>query len=119
MDSDLISAPDQANGRRGVPQAVDAPLSRAAVFLVATINPGPDNRNMIRSFCGDLAALIRAVEFRDIEAALSCVAGFGSEAMGSAVSRSAPGEPASLPRNPLRAAPCRRHARRFAVPHSL
>lgn len=80
MDSDPISAPDEASGRRGLPQAVDAPLSRAAVFLVATINPGPDNRNITRSLCGDLAALIRAVEFRDIEAALSCVAGFGSEA---------------------------------------
>lgn len=80
MDSDLITAPQGSNGTRSVPQAVDAPLSRAAIFLVATINPGPDNRNIIRSFCGDLAALFRAVEFRDIEAGLSCVAGFGSEA---------------------------------------
>jgi porphyrinogen peroxidase len=80
MDSDVISAQDKANVRPAIPQAVDAPLSRAAVFLVATINPGAGNRDIIRSFCGDLAALIRAVEFRDIEAALSCVAGFGSEA---------------------------------------
>jgi porphyrinogen peroxidase len=34
----------------------------------------------LRSFCGDLAALLRAVEFRDLEGGLSCVVGFGSDA---------------------------------------
>ena len=34
----------------------------------------------MRSFCADLAALIRAVDFRDLEAGLSCVMGIGSEA---------------------------------------
>ena len=77
MDSDLISAPEPTGG---VAQAVFSPLTRAAIFLVATIESGPDNLATTRSFCGDLAALIRAVEFRDIEAGLSCVMGFGSEA---------------------------------------
>jgi putative iron-dependent peroxidase len=63
-----------------VPQPVSAPLTRAAIFLVVTINPGPNNRTALRSFCGDLAALIRAVDFRDLEAGLSCVIGVGSEA---------------------------------------
>ena len=80
MDSDLISAPEATVGMRGVAQAVFSPLTRAAIFLVATIKSGPDNLATTRSFCGDLAALIRAVEFRDIEAGLSCVMGFGSEA---------------------------------------
>jgi putative iron-dependent peroxidase len=80
MDSDLISAPEAAGGMRVVAQALVAPLTRAAIFLVATINPGPDSRATIRSFCGDLAAVLRAVEFRDIEAGLTCVVGFGSEA---------------------------------------
>jgi putative iron-dependent peroxidase len=62
------------------PQPVAVPLTRAAIFLVATLNPGSDNRATLRSFCGDLAALVRAVEFRDIEAGLSCVMGFGSDA---------------------------------------
>ena len=35
---------------------------------------------LLRSFCADLAGLIRAVEFRDIEAGLTCVVGFGSDA---------------------------------------
>jgi porphyrinogen peroxidase len=63
-----------------VSQPVAASLTRAAIFLVATINPGPDNRTAVRSFCADLAALIRAVEFRDLEAGLSCVMGIGSDA---------------------------------------
>jgi porphyrinogen peroxidase len=63
-----------------VAQAVAAPLSRAAIFLVVTINPGEDNDAAVRAFCADLSALIRAVEFRDLEAGLSCVMGIGSEA---------------------------------------
>jgi putative iron-dependent peroxidase len=62
-----------------VPQPVSAPLSRAAIFLVVTVNPGPDNRAAVRSFCADLPALVRAVEFRNLEAGLSCVMGIGSD----------------------------------------
>ena len=63
-----------------LPQAVTAALTRAAIFLVVTIKPGPDHCASMRSLCGDMAALVRAVGFRDIEAALSCIMGFGSEA---------------------------------------
>jgi porphyrinogen peroxidase len=56
------------------------PLTRAAIFLVATINPGDASLAAVRSFCGDLPALLRAVGFRDIEGQLSCVLGIGSEA---------------------------------------
>jgi putative iron-dependent peroxidase len=63
-----------------VSQPVAAPLSRAAIFLVVTINPGPSNRTGVRSFCADLPALIRAVEFRNLEAGLTCVMGIGSAA---------------------------------------
>ncbi len=80
MESDLTSDPEAAGGARSVAQAVVAPLTRAAIFLVVTINPGPENPSAIRSFCGDLAAVLRAVEFRDIEAGLSCIMGFGSDA---------------------------------------
>src|SRR5271167_4380262 len=80
MQSDPISAPEAAGSSRGVAQPVAAPLTRAAVFLVATVNPGPDNRTIVRSFCGELAAIVRAVEFRDLEGGLSCVIGFGSDA---------------------------------------
>jgi porphyrinogen peroxidase len=63
-----------------VPQPVAAPLTRAAIFLVLTINPGQDNRAAVRSFCASLPALLRAVEFRNLEAGLTCVMGIGSEA---------------------------------------
>jgi porphyrinogen peroxidase len=63
-----------------VPQAVVQALTRAAIFLVATMNPGGASRAAVRAFCGDLPALLRAVGFRDIEGNLSCVMGIGSEA---------------------------------------
>jgi putative iron-dependent peroxidase len=63
-----------------VPQSVVGALTRAAIFLVVTINPGNASRSAVRSFCGDLPGLLRAVGFRDIEANLSCVMGIGSEA---------------------------------------
>ena len=63
-----------------LPQNVVAPLTRAAIFLVVCIRQDPDTYALLRSFCADLSGLIRAVEFRDIEAGLTCVIGFGSEA---------------------------------------
>jgi porphyrinogen peroxidase len=80
MASDPMTAPVTAGATPGIAQPVAAPLARAAIFLVLTLNPGPDNRTTLRSLCGDLAALLRAVGFRDIEAGLSCVLGFGSKA---------------------------------------
>jgi putative iron-dependent peroxidase len=80
MKPDPMSAPEAVRGPRAVAQPVAAPLSRAAIFLVVTVNPGLDHRATLRGFCGDLSALLRAVEFRDLEAGLSCVMGFGSEA---------------------------------------
>jgi putative iron-dependent peroxidase len=75
-----MSRPQAAGRLPALAQPVAAPLTRAAIFLVATVNPGLENRAILRSFCGDLAALVRAVEFRDLEAGLSCVVGFGSDA---------------------------------------
>jgi porphyrinogen peroxidase len=80
MGSDPKSAPNAADGLRALAQPVAAPLTRAAVFLVVTLKPGSESRATVRSFCGDLSALLRAVEFRDIEGGLSCVMGIGSEA---------------------------------------
>lgn len=63
-----------------IPQPVVARLTRAAIFLVVTVNPAPEHRAAVRSLCGDLAALLRAVGFRDLQGGLSCVMAFGSEA---------------------------------------
>jgi porphyrinogen peroxidase len=75
-----LAAPD---GQATLPpesQAVVQPLTRAAIFLVVTINPGGASCAAVQSFCGDLPALLRAVGFRDIEGNLSCVMGVGSDA---------------------------------------
>ncbi len=63
-----------------LPQTVVGPLTRAAIFLVVCIRPEQGNYAAVRSFCADLAGLVRAVEFRDAEAGLTCVVGFGSDA---------------------------------------
>src|SRR5260370_7271296 len=80
MKVDAKGGAEQGSGIVGFAQPVSAPLTRAAIFLVVTLKPGTEHRRTIRSFCRDLAAVLRAVEFRDIEAGLSCVLGFGSDA---------------------------------------
>lgn len=63
-----------------LPQPVVGPLTRAAIFLVVCIRRDEDAYGRVRGFCADLSGLIRAIEFRDVEAGLTCIAGFGSEA---------------------------------------
>src|SRR3954463_11047357 len=63
-----------------VPQPVVAQLTRAAIFLVVKINSGKEGEAAVRALCGDLAALLRAVGFRDLEGRLTCVMAFGSDA---------------------------------------
>jgi len=62
------------------PQAVVVPLTRHAIFLVLTMTPEAASADAVRSMCGDLGGLIRAVGFRDPEAKLSCVLSIGSDA---------------------------------------
>ncbi|WP_371227562.1 Dyp-type peroxidase [Pseudomonas sp. QE6] len=63
-----------------VPQAVDSPITRSAIFLVATLTPGEKHQDAVRSLCGDVAALVRSVGKRVPTGNLSCVVGFGSGA---------------------------------------
>ncbi len=99
------------------PQAVIAPLTGAAIFLVVVLNPGEDSADAVRDLCADLAGLIRAVGFRDLDGHLSCVTGFGAAVWDRLAG---PGKPAGLhPFRELqaRAAARRRHRRGRAVPH--
>ncbi|MBB3612751.1 Dyp-type peroxidase [Rhizobium sp. BK602] len=68
-----------ADETKPTPQPVVARLTRAAIFLVLTINPGRESETAVRSMCGDLAGLLRAVGFRDLDGRLSCVMAFGSD----------------------------------------
>jgi putative iron-dependent peroxidase len=63
-----------------VSQPVVAKLTKAAIFLVVTINPGAENEAAVRALCGDLASLLRAVGFRHPDGQLSCIMAFGSKA---------------------------------------
>ena len=75
-----MTAPGTPSDLPPVPQPVVQALTRAAIFMVVTINPGSASSAAVRSFCGDLPALLRAVGFRDIEGNLSGVMGIGSDA---------------------------------------
>lgn len=73
-------------------QAVTASLTPAAIFLIVTLNPGAENCVPVKALCADLAALQRAVGFRDLEGGLSCVMGIGSEAWGRLFGEARPSE---------------------------
>ncbi|MGN5631651.1 Dyp-type peroxidase domain-containing protein, partial [Streptomyces sp. AC154] len=61
-------------------QPVVAPLTSAALILVATIEPGGEPA--VREALPDLAALARSIGFRFPGSGLACVTGFGSDAWG-------------------------------------
>lgn len=61
-------------------QAVSTPVTRTAMFLVATINDDAPSRAKVRAWCADVAALTRSVGKRVPAANLTCVVGFGSNA---------------------------------------
>ena len=63
-----------------VPQPVLAPLTSAAIFLVASIKPDDASYATVRDMLADYNGIFRAVDFRRIEGRLSCVAAFGSDA---------------------------------------
>ncbi|MXN54145.1 Dyp-type peroxidase [Shinella sp. AETb1-6] len=63
-----------------LPQPVAARLTKAAIFLVVTLQPGREAESAVRKLCADLSGLLRAVGFRDLEGGLSCVLGIGSDA---------------------------------------
>ncbi|WP_460700046.1 Dyp-type peroxidase [Nocardia thraciensis] len=62
----------------GEPQPILDPLTRAAIFLVATIDEGGEPA--VHDVLADLSGLTRSVGFRVPGAALNCVVGIGSAA---------------------------------------
>lgn len=78
MASDSQTA--QASATLALPQLVSSSLTRAAIFLVVIIHPGDEHCATVLSFCAGLSALLRAVGFRALDGALSCIMGFGYDA---------------------------------------
>jgi putative iron-dependent peroxidase len=62
-----------------VPQAVTGRLTRAAIFLVLTVDPDPSAIATVRSLVSDIGAIIRPIGFREPDCGLNCVVGFGSD----------------------------------------
>jgi porphyrinogen peroxidase len=62
-----------------LPQPVAETLTRAAIFLVATVNDGTEPLAAVRGLVPDLANLVRAVAFRDLDCRLACTLGFGAD----------------------------------------
>ena len=60
----------------GESQAVLAPLTEAAIFLVLTVDAGAEDA--VRDVLADVGGLRRSVGFRIPEGELSCVVGLGS-----------------------------------------
>jgi porphyrinogen peroxidase len=81
-----------AGAPAAVPQPVLAPLTRAAIFLIVSVKRDPGSYAVVRALCSDLPGIFRAVDFRRVEAGLSCVAGFGSDAWEPIFGKSRPKE---------------------------
>jgi porphyrinogen peroxidase len=62
------------------PQAVVAPLTGAAIFLVVVVHADLASEDTARNLCADVSALGRAVGFRDLTGHLTCVTGVGASA---------------------------------------
>ncbi len=75
-----MTTPGRAGQVRALSQLVASPLTPAAIFLVVTVNPGPEAETEVRGLCADIANLLRAVGFRDLDGRLSCIVSIGSEA---------------------------------------
>lgn len=72
--------PDAWNRVPIEPQSIVAPLSRAAVFLVLTVDAEPKAMQRARDVIADIGGLVRTVGFRDLGGRLSCNVGIGSGA---------------------------------------
>jgi putative iron-dependent peroxidase len=62
------------------PQAVCSPITRSAIFIVATLNEGADAAATVKGWCGDVAGLVRSVGKRVPSGNLTCICGFSSNA---------------------------------------
>ena len=60
-------------------QSIDAPLSRAAVFIVVTVTKEQTAIAKVSSVLDGLNDLVKTVGFRDLSGRLSCIAGIGRD----------------------------------------
>ncbi|HSR86229.1 MAG TPA: Dyp-type peroxidase [Streptosporangiaceae bacterium] len=75
-----VPAPPAEPAEPVEPQAVLSPLTKAAIFLVAVVNQDCGSEAAAVTLCADVASLVKAVGFRDLNGRLTCVTGFGASA---------------------------------------
>jgi porphyrinogen peroxidase len=68
-----------AANNAAVPQPVTRKLTRAAIFLVLTVDSDPAACAAVRSLVSDIGAITRPIGFREPDGDLCCVVGFGSD----------------------------------------
>lgn len=61
------------------PQAIDAPLTQCATFLVLSLKNGKEHVNTVRSAIAGMSGLVKNVGFRDLDSKLACTVGIGSD----------------------------------------
>jgi porphyrinogen peroxidase len=88
-------------------QSIDAPLSRAAVFLVVTVGNDEAALANVCSVLGGLDDILKTVGFRDLSGRLSCIAGIGRHLWDRLQSNTRPKElkPFAPIKGPVHAAP--------------
>ena len=116
MGSKPLGTPEQASSVVGLAQPVAAPLTRAAIFLVLAIKPGPEHRATIRSFCADLGSFCArwnfAISKRGLPASWDSAPTPGTALFGRRVPQSCtPSAKFAW------TASCRFNTRRLALPH--
>ncbi|KAL7909998.1 hypothetical protein GGI35DRAFT_351599 [Trichoderma velutinum] len=79
-----------------VPQAVQAPLTKAATFLVLTINSSPSAIKTVRSVLSSVEDLSKNVSLRDLNSQFSCAVGIGSDAWDALTAGTGLGRPKEL-----------------------
>ena len=100
------------NANNHPPQAVFTPVTRHAIFIVATLSPVPAHLAAVRAWCGDIAAVVRSVGKRAPAGNLLRLR-LRLRSLGYAVWRAAPSPAASVQPDRQRGTRRRRHARRY------
>ncbi|RZZ90765.1 Dyp-type peroxidase domain-containing protein [Pseudoxanthomonas winnipegensis] len=78
MPARTTAASSDATPAGAEPQAIDAPLSIAATFLVLNVKDTPQAHAAVRATLGATGDLIKTITSRDLSRGFTCNVGIGS-----------------------------------------
>ena len=76
----MTAAPPLTGAGAAFAQPIATPLTRAAIYLTVTLNPGEESCDAVRALCADFTGHVKTVGFRDQNSQFSCIVGFGAAA---------------------------------------